>query len=99
MHALGGDLTHCLFCRLALPLPDQGAVVVAGARGDGRDHGVRSNGEAAEFDHTHGCAANFGNRSVEDETPTLQQAKAVEEKMRPAQSPMAQKMVGRMESE
>jgi len=53
----------------------------------------------AEFDHTHGCAANFGNRRVEDEAADAAAAEAVEEEIEAAQSPMAQKTVGRMESE
>ena len=81
VHALGGHLDPLAASALALPFPDYGAVVVAGALGDGRDHCIRSNGVAAEFHHSHGCAANFGNRSVEDEVPALQQAEAIEKKI------------------
>jgi len=76
MHALGGDLNPLAASVLTFPFPDQGAEVVAGALGDRSNHGMRTNGEPAEFDHTHGCAANFGNRRVEDEAPTLQQAES-----------------------
>src|ERR1019366_1456225 len=83
VHALGGDLDPLLILAALLPLPGDGAVVVARPRRDRRNHGVRPHGEAAELDHSHGCAANFGNRRVENETAALQQAEALKEQVDP----------------
>ena len=57
------------------------AVEVARALGYGRDQGVGPDGETAKFDHPHGCAANFGDRSVENELAALQQAEALNEQV------------------
>src|SRR6202034_3130902 len=79
VHALGGYFDPLAASALAFPLPDNGAVVIAGALGDGCEKRVWSNGEAAEFDHAHGCAANLGNGRVENQLPALQDAEAVKE--------------------
>ena len=83
VHALGGYLHPFTAAAFPFPFPDYGAEVIARARGDGREHGVRSHGLPAEFDHPDGCAANFGEWSVEDELPALQEAEAIEEKIEP----------------
>ncbi len=44
VHALGGYLDPLLVFAALLPLPDERAVAVAGAGGDGCDHGVGSDG-------------------------------------------------------
>lgn len=80
--ALGGYLHPRVVATLALPLPDDRAKEVARAFGDRCDYGVWSGSLAIQFDHAHGCAANFGNRSVENEVPALQQAEAVEKKVK-----------------
>ena len=56
-------------------------MVVAGAGRDGGDHGVGSDGEAVEFDHPHGGAANLGNWRVEDQVTALQEAEALDEEV------------------
>lgn len=84
VYALASRFDPLTAASLTFPFPDYGAVVVAGAPGDGRCHGVGADGEAAELNHPQRCAANFGNGSVEDEAPTLQQAEAIEEKIKPS---------------
>ena len=79
MHALSGHLDPFTASALALPFPDEATVVIAGAGRDGGDHGVGTDGQTAEFDHSEGCAANLGNRRVENEVTALQQAKALKE--------------------
>src|SRR5271156_1230859 len=81
MHALRGHLDPLLAASPAFPLPDQRAEVITRALGDGRDHRIRSHGEAAEFDHSHGCATNLGDGSIENQVPALQHAEAIEEKI------------------
>jgi len=44
MHALAGDLHPLITLAVALPLPNQSAVVVAGAGRDGSEHCVRPDG-------------------------------------------------------
>src|SRR5712671_3219133 len=78
VHALGGHFDPLAASAATLPLPGYGAVVVTGALCDRRDHGVRADGEAAQFDHAKRCAANFRNWSVEDEMTALEQAEALE---------------------
>jgi hypothetical protein len=56
-------------------------VVIAGAGRDGGDHGVGTDGQTAEFDHSEGSAANLRNRRVEDEVTAPQQAEALKEKI------------------
>ena len=79
MHALSRDFNPLVAFVLAFPLPNQSAVVVTRTGADGRDHGVRPDREAAEFDHSHGGAANLREWRVEDKVATLQQAEALNE--------------------
>ena len=72
VHALGRDLHPLLVFAALLPLPRHSAVVVARTLGDGRKHGVRSSGEAVDFDHTERCAANLRDWRIEDQMTPLQ---------------------------
>ena len=83
VHALGRDLDPLLVFTGLLPLPGEGAVVVAGPGRDGGEHGVGSDGEATEFDQSERGAANFGNRRVEDEVTPLQEAETLDEEIDP----------------
>jgi len=83
VHALGGHFDPLAASTLAFPLPGHGAVVVTGSLCDGRNHGVRADGEAAEFDHAERSAANFRNWRVKDEVTALEQAEALEEQENP----------------
>ena len=80
MHALSRDFNPLVAFALAFPLPNQSAVVVTRTGADGRNHGVRPDREAAQFDHSHGGAANLGEGRVEDKVATLQQAEALNER-------------------
>src|ERR1700722_17012167 len=87
VHALRGYLNPPVAAALPLPLPDDGAEVVARALGDGRDDSVWSGGQATEFDHPHGCAPDFRNRSIKDEASTFEQAEAIEKKIKAGPKP------------
>ena len=78
-HAFGGDLNPLLVFTALLQFVDVSAVVVAGARGNGRDQSVRADGLSADFDHAHGGAADFGERRVENETAALKKFESVDE--------------------
>ena len=80
VHALPGHLDPLFILAALFVLPHERAVVVAGARCDGCNHGVRTDGEAADFNHSHRGAANLRERSIENQPPALQQLKSIEEK-------------------
>jgi len=72
MQALVGDSYPFAILAALLPLPRRGMEVVAGDAGDGRNHGVRADGQAVDFNQAHGGAANLRSRCVEDQTLALQ---------------------------
>ncbi len=84
VHALARDLDPGFILAVLLPLPDQRAVVVAGARRDGRDHRVGADRLAADFNHAHRGAANFRERRIENQAAALQQAESVNEEPDPS---------------
>ena len=57
--ALGRYLDPRFASALLFPLPDDGAMEITGALGDGRGDGVRPDGESADFDQAQRSTANF----------------------------------------
>ena len=81
VHALGSHFDPLLAPATLLPFPSHGAVVETIALGNGRIDGVRAGGQAAEFDHSEGGAANLGDRRVENKPPSLQQPEALKKQV------------------
>src|SRR6202040_1538230 len=77
VHALGSHLDPLAAFAATFPLPCDSAVVIARARGNGRQHSIGTDGEAAEFDDPERCAANLRNRRVEDKVAAQKQAEAL----------------------
>ena len=83
VYAFARDLDPGFVLAVLLPFPDHRSMVVAGPARYWCDDGVGTDGESADFDHTHGRAADLGKRSVENQPAALQQSESVEEESDP----------------
>jgi len=81
VHALSRHLDPRAASASTFPLPGDGAVVIAGVLGNGCQHSIRTDGEAAKFNHPERCAANFRDWRIEDKVTALKQAEALKEQI------------------